>query len=98
MESQSDNGFQSIKKVDPYLKTLCLKMLEFNPHLRWSAMECLKSPYFDDIRIAQLEERSKLKIGLEIEDLSLNALLHYIKAESRKFNSHKKDKMEQPPK
>ena len=73
-------------------------MLEFNPHLRWSAKECLKSPYFDDVRVAQLERRSKQKIVLDIEDLSLNALLHNIKAESRKFKPKNKDTNDQEPK
>jgi hypothetical protein len=67
-------------------------MLEFNPHLRWSAKECLKSPYFNDVRIAKLERMSKQKIVLDIDDLSLNALLHNIKAESIKLKPNKKGK------
>ena len=47
-------------------------MLEFNPHFRWSAKECLKSPFFDDVRIIKLEKRSKLKIELDFDDLSLD--------------------------
>ena len=62
-------------------------MLEFNPHFRWSAKECLKSPYFDEVRIIKLEKRSKFKIELDFDDLSLDQLLQKIKAESIKYKS-----------
>ena len=72
MESKGEsNGFPSLENVNPDLQELCLKMLEFNPHMRWSAKECLKSRYFDDVRIKQLEKKSKQKVVLDTEDLSL---------------------------
>ena len=46
-----DNSlFELLDECDPYLRVMIIKMLEFNPHIRWSAKKCLKSPYFDDVR------------------------------------------------
>ena len=44
-----------------------MKLLEFNPYYRWSASECLKSKYFDDIRNPELEESSSKKIMLDVD-------------------------------
>ena len=63
--------FRTLRYVNPHLKTLCLKMLEFNPHLRWSAKKCMQSPYFDDVRIPLLEKKSKHSIDLDENDYSL---------------------------
>ena len=38
------------------------KMLEFNPFLRSSAGELIKSPFFDDIRDAEMEKLAPYKI------------------------------------
>lgn len=67
-------------------------MLEFNPHLRWSAKECLKSHYFDDVRIPQLEKKSKHKITLNLDDLSLEELHEKIHDESNEYKTNKTKK------
>lgn len=43
------------------------KLLEFNPYFRWTAQECLKSTYFDNIRNPVLEKHAKGKIMLEVD-------------------------------
>jgi serine/threonine protein kinase len=48
---QQREFLSSLEGLDPLLQDLIQKMLEFNPHMRWSAKECLKSPYFDDVRV-----------------------------------------------
>lgn len=42
-------------------------MTEFNPFLRATPSECLKSPYFDPIRVPQLEKNAPRKIFLEVD-------------------------------
>ena len=42
-------------------------MIEFNPFLRSSPAECLKSKFFDPIRVTQLEQPAPSKIFLEID-------------------------------
>ena len=40
-------------------------MLEYNHFYRATASECVKNPYFDDIRILGLEKPCKMKINLD---------------------------------
>ena len=44
------------------LLNLLRGLLEFNPSFRLTAAEALKSPYFDDIRVKEYEQDSKLEI------------------------------------
>jgi hypothetical protein len=62
------------------------KLLEFNPYFRWSAQECLRSPYFDKIRNPALEKHSKAKILLEIDQ---DDAFDYVTAESPMFDKDK---------
>lgn len=39
-------------------------MLEFNPNNRISALECLKNPIFDQIRVQQLEQPAPYKVTI----------------------------------
>jgi hypothetical protein len=39
-------------------------MIEFNPYFRASPAECLKSPFFDDIRVKELEQPAPYKVHL----------------------------------
>jgi hypothetical protein len=61
-------------------------MVEFNPFLRASPAECLKNPYFDPIRVPQLELPAPYKIYLEIDqedacDYASGAAMKYTKQE-----------------
>ena len=51
-------------KEDKNLVELLRSMIEFNPFLRASPSECLKSPFFDPIRVPQLEMPAPQKIFL----------------------------------
>lgn len=42
-------------------------MIQFNPYLRNTAAECLKSPYFDNMRVKELEQPAPFKIFLKID-------------------------------
>ena len=79
--------YKVIGGSDIHLQELCFKMLEINPHLRWSAKQCIQSPYFNDVRIGLLEKKSKKRISLDLEDLSLQDLIEKIRAESLNFKS-----------
>ena len=54
-------------KEDKNLVELLRSMIEFNPFLRASPSECLKSPFFDPIRVPQLEMPAPQKIFLQID-------------------------------
>lgn len=43
-------------------------MTEFNPFMRATPSECLQSPYFDPIRVPQLELPAPSKIFLEVDE------------------------------
>ena len=45
-----------LNHVDPLVKDLLTKMLQFNPLKRNTAADCLKHPLFNSIRIPELEE------------------------------------------
>ena len=46
---------QEIADEDKHLVELLKSMIEFNPYMRALPSECIKSPYFDPIRVPQLE-------------------------------------------
>ena len=52
---------------DPVLQELLTKMLSFNPDLRWSAIDCLNSSYFNSVRKPELEIDAPWKIKLAID-------------------------------
>ena len=57
----SKDGKKFIDELDHIsqpLKDIVSKMLEFNPYLRSSTRELIKDPYFDDIRIPQMEKHA----------------------------------------
>lgn len=49
------------------LANLVEGLLQFNPYLRYSAKECLKSSIFDQIRVPALEKDAPFKIRLNID-------------------------------
>lgn len=53
--------------VDPEGIKLLQSMLKFNPNFRPSAEECLKSPYFNEVRKFSKIKRAKKYIDLPIE-------------------------------
>ena len=57
----------ALKNHDPLLRDLLRGMLEVNPYFRWSPSECLRSPYFDDIRVLSLEKLSSEKLKLDVD-------------------------------
>lgn len=42
-------------------------MIEFNPYFRGTPSECLKNPYFDEIRVKELEQPAPCKIYLSVD-------------------------------
>lgn len=64
-------------------------MLEVNPNKRWSAKDCLKSSYFDDIRYASVERGANSPLLLDIDR---NDAFNYEKAISEKYK--RKDYMD----
>lgn len=58
---------QELEGHDPRLIEMVNKLLEFNPYFRWTAHECLKSSYFDNIRNHNTEKHPKKKIMLEVD-------------------------------
>jgi|TARA_B110000285_G_scaffold123349_1_gene139403 hypothetical protein len=52
---------------DQNLTDLLKSMVEFNPFLRAFPSECLQNPYFDPIRVPQLELPAPQKIFLQID-------------------------------
>ena len=55
---------EMFKLTSDNLKILVKGMLEFNPHFRFTAEQCLKSPIFDDLRVKELEQPSNVKLNL----------------------------------
>jgi hypothetical protein len=64
-------------------------MLEFDPNKRWTAAECLKSPYFDEIRYQSIEKGAISQLLLDIDR---NDAFDYNTAVSKKYQ--RKDYME----
>ena len=61
--------------TSPALVDLLRQMLEFNPHFRPTAKECLSLPLFDSIRMPNLEMPASFKINFDIdndEDMQLD--------------------------
>ena len=46
---------------------MVFKMLNPDPKYRWSVMECLASPYFDEVRLKPLEKQSSQELELSID-------------------------------
>jgi hypothetical protein len=44
-----------------------MDMLEFNPHYRSTAKECLQSKLFDSIRVTGLEASAPFKINIDVD-------------------------------
>ena len=44
-------------------------LLEFNPHFRPAAKEILRHKFFDDIRVARLEEGAPFEINLACDQM-----------------------------
>jgi hypothetical protein len=59
------------------------KLLKFNPYFRWSALECLKSPYFASVKISKKEKWQKQKIELEIDS---DEAFDYLLGSSEKYD------------
>ena len=49
------------------LKEILNNVLQLNPYFRWTASECLHHSYFDDIRVPSVEQSSKVKIKLAVD-------------------------------
>lgn len=49
------------------MKLLC-ELLQFNPHKRVTAAECLKNKIFDHIREPELEQPAPFKIKLNVDE------------------------------
>ena len=49
-----------------------MKMLEFNPNKRISAQDCLKDPYFDDVRIPEQESMEPCNIDLHFDEKEIS--------------------------
>ena len=47
--------------------SLLTDMLQFNPYLRPTAMQCIKNPVFDSIRVPEAELNASDLINLEID-------------------------------
>lgn len=50
---------QELEGHDPRMIEMVNRLLEFNPYFRWTAHECLKSSYFDNIRNHHTERHPK---------------------------------------
>ena len=57
-------------------------MLEVNPAKRWTADQCLKNPYFDNIRQPLIEKPAASKLMLDIDR---NDAFDYSLALSKKY-------------
>lgn len=51
----------------PDMQVVLKALLELNPYFRCSANEILKSPIFDSIRVAELEEPAPFKLDTSID-------------------------------
>lgn len=67
MDDESGVLLETIKDQDPDLQIILMMLLEFNPAVRWSAKDCLKSPYFDSVRNPLLEQKAEFPISLEVD-------------------------------
>lgn len=58
-------------------------MLEFNPFFRYSTEECLKHPYFDEVRNKKLETSTCEKIPEFDPEARLTHVIHKYKLEQK---------------
>jgi hypothetical protein len=58
-------------------------LLEFNPHFRITASECLKNKLFDSMRIPKLEQNSSIQIDI-VNDLT--QYFDYESLENKMYN------------
>lgn len=58
-------------------------MLEFNPFFRYSTEECLKHPYFDEVRNKKLEATTCEKIPEFDPESRLTHVIHKYKLEQK---------------
>jgi mitogen-activated protein kinase 1/3 len=82
-------------ELDPAGIELLRRMLSFNPHCRPSAMECIESPFFDDVRKFSKVRRAKRKVDLKFEhlsEISLNDIRHEFKEVINHFTLLKSSK------
>jgi serine/threonine protein kinase len=78
--------------TNPELLQLMNRMLEFNPEKRITIKEALKTPYFDDVRLHELEKEAEHPAYIKFDDkeeISLEAIKEYFLNEIMKF-SHPK--------
>lgn len=80
------------------LKEILENLLQLNPYFRWTAQECLKHSYFDEIRAPLVEQSSKVKIKLAVDQddsfdyasgeskYSLDDIINFIFEEVAKIN------------
>ena len=54
--------------ISSELVSLLSQMLEFNPHFRPTAADCIANPVFDKIRIPKIESKAEKSIHLDIDD------------------------------
>ena len=54
-------------KTDPKIIGLICDMLQFNPHFRPSAKECLKRSLFDKVRTKSNEKTAVHKINIDVD-------------------------------
>ena len=80
----------SMKGISPALTFLLERQLEFNPYFRCSASESLQNPFFDDIKVEQLEMSAPYKLKLDIDDVDS---FNYTTCKSDKFNKQAYIKM-----
>lgn len=55
-EEQTKAFEEEVAQEDENMASLLTSMIEFNPFFRASPAECLKNPFFDPIRVPQLEQ------------------------------------------
>ena len=70
----SENGYDANNLQQQFsfsneevVKVLC-DLLQFNPHKRVSAADCLQNKIFDPIRVPELEQPAPFKIKLNVDD------------------------------
>jgi len=54
-------------RTDKELLSLMTSMMEFNPHFRPTAKECLQNSLFDAIRVPALETSAPFKINIDVD-------------------------------
>ena len=64
---------------DPELFKILKGLLAFNPHLRLTAKQALKSKLFDDIRSPEYERPSSIKIHQKINDVGVFDYDNFVK-------------------